>query len=572
MTWSVIYETGIDLDSIPEGENQSLLKYPTYAAKADDGTYLIVDELGKEKQLPFSFDCRTVRVDTNCNILYDTLDEGIDDGYGCLLDDGYMGILRRTKWELLIISPVGAVTNCLRLESFSKRLPRLVSWTHNQTLLIVFLNRAYDLDIVEIDLQGRLLWCLPEHVKHIGIAISVQLMQSNTILIADPIRHVAIEINRKGDIVWQFGETKHPSSRIDHLSSPCSIRHVRNGLRMVADTRNHRILLIDPDGVNCELMPHDGTLRDPTYADMLSNGNCLLCDTGNARIVELDEQGYIIWHYGSSIVPRRLLSYPRSVEVTESGSYLVADTAHDRIIEIHGGQISEMPFHDKPGMFWPRCVRALPSGSLLIADARNSRIIEVSNRGHVINQLTHIMLEGRQALKDPHDVRMLSNGHLLVTDSQNDLVIEVDWSGEVHQLIGNNDSISLDDPHSAQILDNGSFVIADTGHHRILVLNSKGKLVRAISEVYTDSSCFRLHHPRYAEVNHDGTMVIVDTGHNRILAATMTGRFIWECSRLPDSPQPLLNQPRWAKLIDGDEMVICDHFHHRILHVKKHSP
>jgi hypothetical protein len=479
-----------------------------------------------------------------------------------------MASLRRTKWELLITSPGGVIADRLHLDTFSKRLPRFVSWTCRKTFLIVFLNRAYDLDIVEIDRQGRLLWCLPVHIRHVGIAASAQLTDSDTVLIADPIRHVAMEIDRMGNVVWQFGETKHPASTIDHLSSPFSIRYLEDGRRVIADTRNHRILLIDIDGSGCEIMPHDGTLRDPRYADVLDNGNCLICDTGNARIIELDEQGYIVWHYGTSVVSRRLLSYPRSVEVTGSGGYLIADTAHDRIIEIIDGQIREKPFHDEPGLFWPRCVRMLPSGSLLIADARNSRIVEVSAEGHVLKELSHIDLNGSQALHDPHDVRMLPDDRLLVTESHQDMVVVVDWSGCVYQVVGGTGSVSLKDPHSAQRLEDGSIVIADTGHHRIVVVDSHGKEVREISVIHADSSSLRLHHPRYVEVTSDGTMVIADTGHNRILAATIEGRFIWELSRVPGSPQPLLNQPRWVKLVNRNEVVVCDHFHHRIIHVK----
>jgi DNA-binding beta-propeller fold protein YncE len=571
MAWSLINEAGTGPAPKPAARAAKLLHHPVYAQRSDDGAYLIVDELGKEKLVPFSFGCRTIRVDADGHVLYDSLDSGIDDGYGCLMDDGFMAILRRTKWELLIVSPDGVITDRLRLDTLSKRLPRFISWTCNGTFLVVFLNRAYDLDIVEIDRQGRLLWCLPSYVRHLAMATSAQLTRMDTMLIADPILHVGMEIDRTGNVVWQFGETKHPSRRMDHLSSPGSIRHNEDGRHVVADTRNHRILLIDSDGTSREIMPHDGTLRDPLYADMLDNGNCLICDTGNARIIELDHQGHIAWHYGTSAVSRRLLSYPRSVEVTDSGGYLVADTAHDRIIEILDCQIRERPFVGEPGLFWPRCVRLLKSGSLLIADARNSRIVEASVEGHVLRELSHIDLDGQVEIKDPHDVRMLANGHLLITDSQQDLVVVVDWSGTVHRVVGRNGSVSLKDPHSSQQLDDGSIVIADTGHHRIVLVDPQGKDIGGFSVIHRDSSSLRLHHPRYVEVTPDGTMVIADTGHNRILAATITGRFIWELSRVPDSSQPLLNQPRWVKVLNRNEVVICDHFHHRILHVRNDS-
>lgn len=553
---------------MPADRTARLLHHPIHAERAPDGTYLIVDELGREKQVPFSFGCRTLRVDAGGRLLYDSLAHGIDDGYGCLMDDGCMAILRRTKWELLIVAPGGEVIDRLHLDTMSKRLPRIVAWTCAGTFLLVFLNRAYDLDIVEVDRQGRLLWCLPAAVRHIGIAASVQLTAADTLLIADPVRHVVLEIDRAGAVLWQFGTTKHPARSIDHLSSPGSIRRSGSGQHVVADTRNHRIMLIDADGTGCEILPHDGTLRDPLFADILDDGGCLICDTGNARVIVLDRDGYIVWSYGSEVVSRRLLSYPRSIEVTASGGYLVADTAHDRIIEIVDGRITERPFYGDPGLFWPRCVRLLPAGSLLIADARNSRIIEVAANGHVLRQLAQIDLPGMPGLQDPHDVRLLPDDRLLITDSGQDLVVVVDWSGRVHRIIGGLDSDTLKDPHSAQQLEDGSIIIADTGHHRIVVVDEEGREVREIRAIHTAASSLRLHHPRYVEVTPDATMAIADTGHNRILAATVTGRFIWELSRVPDSTMPLLNQPRWLKLISRSEVVVCDHFHHRILHVR----
>lgn len=102
---------------------QSMLHHPIYAQQSDDGNYLIVDELGREKQLPFSFGCRTIRVDADGTILYDSLTSGIDDGCGCLMDDGSMTILRCTKWDLLIASPDGDIHERLHLDTLSKRLP-----------------------------------------------------------------------------------------------------------------------------------------------------------------------------------------------------------------------------------------------------------------------------------------------------------------------------------------------------------------------------------------------------------------------------------------------------------------
>jgi DNA-binding beta-propeller fold protein YncE len=575
MGWSLLQEAGIGLDSeIPAGTgNSGLLRYPVFAERSADGSYLIVDQLGTEKLVPYGFGCRTIRMDGDHNILYDSLANGIEDGYGCLMDDGCLAVLRRTNWELLVVAPDGEVRDRFRLSTYSKRLPWSVLWTCNKTFLVIFVNKAYDLDIIEIDSSGRLLWSLPANGRQIGmIFTNVQLTPSNTLLVADPVRHVAVEIDRAGKILWQFGETKHPARDIDHLSSPSSFTRTEDGRRVIADTRNHRVLLLDADGTDCQMVHHDGTFRDPVYAVLLDNGNCLVCDTGNKRVIELDQQGYIVWHYGAPVVSRRLLSYPRSVDINGSGGYLIADTAHDRIIELVDEQVSEIPFKGEPGLFWPRCARKLPSGSLLIADARNQRIVEVSADGQVLNQLSRIDLDGQHELQDPHDVRMLANGRLLITDSSQDLVVVTDWSGRVYLTVGGNGSGILNDPHSAQQLEDGGIIITDTGHSRIVVADSTGTVVHAFDCILDGAAQYRLHRPRYVEVTSSGTMVIADTGHNRILAATPEGKFLWELSEIPDSMQPLLNQPRWVRLIGENEVVICDHFHHRILHLRHASP
>ena len=161
MTWELIREDGIEYTSLPEVRRHQQLCFPTYAARAADGTYVIAEERNIEKQVPFRFECRTLRVDANHQVLFDSTAIGIDDGFGCLMGDGCIAIVRRTQWELVIVSPQGNIVDRLGLHAFSKRLPRYARWTDRGTFLVVFFNRSFELDIVEIDRQGQLLWYLP---------------------------------------------------------------------------------------------------------------------------------------------------------------------------------------------------------------------------------------------------------------------------------------------------------------------------------------------------------------------------------------------------------------------------
>ncbi len=566
MNWTLVNELGV---KGPPGKSMGTeLYFPAYAAKSADGTYLIGDELGTEKLVPFRFESRTIRVNREHQIIFDSLPIGIHDGIGCQMDNGFQAILRRTKWELLIVSPQGVITECLPLWSISKRMPRYVCWTERATFLIVFCNRVGEVEITEIDRQGRLLWFLKPSASQLGLAGSIQWLPADTFLIADPFRHVAIEIDRGGNIVWQFGVADDPSKTTTRLSSPNSARLIADGRRLIADTRNHRVLLVDDHGSAEQLKLDEVKLSDPAYATELSDGNFLICDTGNRRVVETDPSGHVVWQFENVAPPQRILSYPRSVEWICEGTYMVADTANDRVVEIAAGQVRERPIRAQRPLFWPRCARPLPSGGMLVADGRTGRIIEVAAEGQILRELTEVDLDGPTNLSDPHDVQLLPDGHLLIADSAQDLVVEADWSGRVYRAIGNAEELKLKDPHSAQQLDDGCIVIADTGNHRILFVGPDGACVRQLDAIDADGSRFRLNFPRHVEIAADGTMVIADTGHNRILAATREGRFLWEFSCVPGTHPGRLNQPRWAKRINRHELLICDHFHHRILHVR----
>jgi hypothetical protein len=570
MTWSLIKEAGIEYASLPAARTDERLCFPTYAARAADGSYVISEERGVEKLVPFRFECRTLRVDANGRTLFDSTSLGIQDGFGCLMADDQLAIVRRTQWELLIVSPRGRVIDRLGLERLSKRIPRYATWTSRQTFLVVFFNRSHDVDIVEIDTRGRLLWYLPPESVSIGIVGSVQRLCSDRLLIADPFRHVAVEVDRRGDVVWQWGEPENPSSDDERLSSPTCVWCAVEGERLIADTRNHRILAVAHDRqARPRVIATDG-LCDPTHVERLPDGHVLVCDTGNGRVVEFDNSGRAAWVYGDAVAERRQLSYPRSVSVTNRGGFLIADTGNNRIVELIDGRIEEKPFRAAEPLFWPRCARALAGGSLLIADARNGRVVLVSPEGEVRRQLGGSSRASAHRLVDPHDVRELPNDRLLVCDSPQNRILEIAWDGSVHQSIGGGNDIQLKDPHSAQRLDDGATLISDTGNHRILIVGRDGD-VRSIEALRAAGTLWRLHHPRYAEVAPDGTLLIADTGQNRILGATLEGRLLWEFSQLPESRLPHLNQPRWATMPAPNELIVCDHFHHRIVHVRRTS-
>ena len=543
------------------------LHYPVFAARAENGTTVIVDELAIEKSLHLRAWYRTLTLDAAGKLLWDSAESGAGDAYGFLAGER-LGILRVTQREIELFAATRERVATVDLSPLSKRMPLVASHTPQGTFLVGFADHLFEVDIVEIDEHGRLLWYLP-HLDRLGHPGSIQLLQNGNILVADEFCHVVLELGRDGSVVQQLGGWRDPGRRGNRLSSPRAASEALDGTQLIADTRNHRVLRVAADrGVEALAEPTGG-LSSPTHAVLLPDGNLLVCDAGNRRVVEYDERGEVRAHWGDSRPSRRLFSFPRSVESLAGGGLLVCDTAHDRVVVVQNGEPTAWPLAAPTDLFWPRCARLLPSGTLLVADGRNGRVLEVAPSGEMLRQLDRLQFDGERPLDDPHDVRLLPNGHLLVTDAPSGLVVETDWGGQVFRAVGGEDAaVRLRDPHSAQLLVNGSILICDSGNHRVLWVSPGGEIVTDLRALSSGAALLRLSGPRYAEISPAGVLVIADTGNNRVLAAEESGELLWELSYVAGSRLPFLNQPRWAQVTAADEVVVCDHCHHRVLRLR----
>src|SRR6266516_799032 len=405
MGFTLVDEVGIEYgaaEAAGRGTESAFppLRYPVFAARAEDGTTVIVDELAIEKTLHLRAWYRTLRLDRNGALLADSADWGADDAYGFLAGDS-LAILRVTQWEIVSLSDVGERLATVDLSPLSKRMPLVASPTPQGTFLVAFADVPFEVDMVEVDGRGRLLWYLP-HLDRLGYPGSIQLLRNGNILVADEFCHVVFELGRDGSVVQQLGSWRDPGRRGNRLSSPRAAWEAPDGTRLVADTRNDRVLRVAPDGGVEALPQRANDLSSPTYAVTLPDGNLLVCDAGNRRVVECDARGDVITQYGEPPARRRWFSFPRSVETLAGGGLLVCDTAHDRVVVVQNGAHSAWPVEAAAELFWPRCARILPSGSLLVADGRNGRVLEVASSGEVLRRLDRLRLDGDRPLDDPH--------------------------------------------------------------------------------------------------------------------------------------------------------------------------
>lgn len=189
------------------------------------------------------------------------------------------------------------------------------------------------------------------------------------VLIADQGNQRIIVVDFKGDIVWQYGTTGVAGNGPNQLDSPNSGEILKNGNILIADENNNRVIEVKPDGTLVATFTAGGSLGAAAFASRLRNGDTLISDAGNNRIVEVDKNDNVVWQY---------------VTNTEADS--------------------------NPNPQPTRGVR-LRNGNTLISDQFNNRVIEVTPKGKIVFQQgqTNVMGSGFNMLNGPYDAKVIGD-------------------------------------------------------------------------------------------------------------------------------------------------------------------
>lgn len=131
---------------------------------------------------------------------------------------------------------------------------------------------------------------------------------SGEVLICDSGNNRIIAVDTTTDaITWQFGNGAGSgifNNPVDVDVDPISI-----GRYLVTDQNRHRIVLVDraSSSIVFQFGSTDSsglsprTLTFPADADPLPNGNILIADAGNNRLIEVNRQGEIVWQFAHAV-------------------------------------------------------------------------------------------------------------------------------------------------------------------------------------------------------------------------------------------------------------------------------
>ena len=297
-------------------------------------------------------------------------------------------------------------------------------------------------------------------------------------LIADQFNNRVIEVDRHGNIIWQFG--RGPTD-----FSASSIIGTNDAQRVGALT----------------LMAGTGTPGGQPEAPNCTNPS----GCPDNRVILVDRGGNIVWQYGQFGVTG---SGPNQLNVPVQNTWLpnrhvlITDQANERIIEVDVATKKIVWQYGTTGVMGtgpnhlnnPNCAELLKNGHILICDENNNRAIEVKRKfplgGDIVWQYGSGDPNNNEPVSGVAFASRLQNGHTLITDSNHNRVVEIDenkkpvW--EYFTCRGSRCKLPRGTgplPTRAVRLHNGHTLISDQYDHRVIEVDQDKEIVRTFGKL-----------------------------------------------------------------------------------------
>jgi hypothetical protein len=211
-----------------------------------------------------------------------------------------------------------------------------------------------------------------------------------------------VEMTPEKKIVWKYeGKPLEGSKGIEIHA----FQRLDNGLTMIAESGNRRIVEVDKDGrIVHELpltvnKPHPH--RDTRLVRKLANGNYLVCHEGDGAVREYDRTGKVVWSYELDLGGRpRSPGHGPEGHGTEvfgairlpNGNTMIAAGNGNRVIEVtpEGKSVWSIGHDELPGirLAWVTTLQLLPNGNLIVgnchAGPENPQLFEVTRDKKVV--------------------------------------------------------------------------------------------------------------------------------------------------------------------------------------------
>jgi len=294
--------------------------------------------------------------------------------------------------------------------------------------------------------------------------------------------------------------------------------------------------------VNISVIAYAASPGTPPGREFNRQGNILIADQFNNRVIEATRNGEIVWSFGLG----------------------PDDFSANSIIGVNDAQ--------RVGPLTLMAGTGTPSGVISQATngAMDNRVLLVDSFGRPIWQYGQFSQSGSgpNLLSVPVQCTFLPTYHILITDQGNNRIIEVTLNKDiVWQYPGSNTNAAdqLNSPNSAELLPNGNILIADELNNRAIEVTRGDVIAKSFTAGGTVSGV------AFACRVADGNTLLTDSGHARAVEVDANDKVAWEyfTTNSPHSIAAPLPS-RAIRLHDGDTLI-SDQFNNRVIRVNKHK-
>lgn len=244
--------------------------------------------------------------------------------------------------------------------------------------------------------KGEVEWEVPCRYDSHDIA---QLANGNFLLHMGPT--TVVEMTPEKKVVWKY-EAK-PKAGYKGQVEIHAFQRLDNGLTMVAESGNRRIVEVDNEGHIVHEMPlvvdHPNPHRDTRMVRKLDNGHYLVCHEGDGMVREYDDKGKVVWTYKLDLAgrPRTPNHDGHGTEVfgairRPDGNTIIAGGNNNRVFEVNpkGETVWSIEHDELPGirLYWVTTLQLLPNGNLIVGNCHagesNPQLFEVTRDKKVV--------------------------------------------------------------------------------------------------------------------------------------------------------------------------------------------
>ena len=264
----------------------------------------------------------------------------------------------------------------------------------------------------------------------------------------------------------------------------------------------------------------------------------LIADKRNNRLIVIDPQGRLVWQFPrpGDLAPGQTFLIPDDAFFSADGKYIVATEEDDfaiRVIDVATHRIAASYGHpgvhgSRPGYVWnPDDAMMLANGDLVTADIKNCRVIVVSPAAQTVTRQLgvtgHCTHHPPSTFGSPNGAFPTTTGHYLVTEINGDWVDEIDLAGHVYWTTH---PPRVRYPSDTNEIGPNKYLTVDYSYPgQVVVFNQAGQTLWR----YAPTGSNRLNHPSLALPLPNGDILLNDDLNDRVIVVDpRTNTVVWQ--------------------------------------------